>query len=71
MESNSMLVADGNATSAVSPTRRGARPKYVRSAESLTKRLCLPRTVYNLTRLPKKHNHRRGYILKTRAWPLP
>ena len=29
MESNSVLVADGNTTSAVSPTRRRARPKYV------------------------------------------
>ena len=45
MESNSVLVADGNITSAVSPTRRGARPKYVWSAESPTKRLCLPRSV--------------------------
>ena len=71
MESNSVLVADGNTTSAVSPTRRGARPKYVWSAESPTKRLCLPRSVYILARLPNKHNHRRGYILKTRAWPLP
>ena len=71
MESNSVLGADDNATSAVSPTRRGARPKYVWSAESLTKRLGLPRSVYILTRLPNKHNHRRGYILKTRAWPLP
>ena len=38
MESNSVLVANGNVTSAVSPTRRGARPKYVWSAESQTKR---------------------------------
>ena len=62
-----MLVADGNTTSsAVSPTRRGARPKYVWAAESPTKR------VYILARLPNKHNnHRRGYIKKTRAWPLP
>ena len=44
---------------------RGARPKYVWTAESLTKR------VYILARLPNKHNHRRGHILKTRAWPLP
>ena len=65
MKSNSVLVADGNTTSAVSPTRRGARPKYVWTAESPTKR------VYILARLPNKHNHRRGYILKTRAWPLP
>ena len=71
MESNSVLVADGNTTSAVSPTRRGARPKYVWSAESPTKRLCFPRSVFILARLPNKHNHRRGYILITRAWPLP
>ena len=66
MESNSVLVADGNTTSsAVSPTRRGARPKYVWTAESPTKR------VYILARLPNKHNNRRrGYILKTRAWPF-
>ena len=71
MESNSVLVANGNATSAVSPTRRGARPNYAWSAESSTKRLCLPRSAYILTRLPSMHNHRRGYILKTRTWPLP
>ena len=72
MESNSVLVAAGNTTSsAVSPTRRGARPKYVWSAESPTKRLCLPRSVYILAQLPNKNNHRRGYLLKTRAWPLP
>ena len=72
MESNSVLVADGNTTSAISPTRRGARPKHVWSAESTTKRICLPWSVYILARLPNKHNHRRrGYILKTRAWPLP
>ena len=41
MESDSVLVADGNITSAVSPTRRGARSKYVWSAESPTQRLCL------------------------------
>ena len=46
MESNSVLVTDGNTTSAVSPTRGGARPKYVWSAESPTKRLCLSRSVY-------------------------
>ena len=67
MESIYVLVADGNTTSAVSPTRRGARPKYVWSAESPTKRLCLPRSVYILARLPNKHNHRCGYLLKTRA----
>ena len=73
MESTSVLVADGDVTPAVSPTttRRRARPKYVWSAESPTKRLCPPRSVYILARLPNKHNHHRGYILKTRAWPLP
>ena len=66
MESNSVLVADGNTTSVVSPTRGGARPNYVWTAESPTKR------VHIFARLPNKHNHRRrGYILKTRAWPLP
>ena len=62
MESNSVLVAGCNATSAVSPTRRGARPKYVWNAESSTKRLCFPRSVYILTRLPKKHNHRPSWV---------
>ena len=66
MKSNSVLVADGNTTSsAVSPRRRGARPKYVWTAESPTKR------VYILARLPNNNNHRRGYIKNTRAWPLP
>ena len=51
-----MLVADGNTTSAVSPTRRGARPKYQWTAESPTKR------VYTLARLSNKHNHRRSWV---------
>ena len=62
MESNSVLLADGITTSAVSPTRGGARPKYVWSAESPTKRLCLPRSVYILARLPNKHKHREQYF---------
>ena len=40
VESNYVLVADGDATSAVSPTRRvGAPRKYVWNAQSPTKRL--------------------------------
>ena len=41
MESNSVPVADGDTTSAVSPTRRRARPRCVWNAESPTKRLFL------------------------------
>ena len=40
--SNSVLVADGEITSAVSPTRRGAPRRDVWNAESPTKGLCLP-----------------------------
>ena len=65
MESNPVLVADDNPTSAVSPTRRGARPKYVWSAESTTKRVCLPRNVYILARLPNDHKQPPSWVHHT------
>ena len=42
LESNSVLVADDDTTSAVSPTRREAPPKDIWNAKSPTKLVCLP-----------------------------
>ena len=58
VESNSVLVADDDTTSAVSPTRGGAPRKDVCNAESPTKCLRLPSSVNGLSRLPK-HNRPR------------
>ena len=56
VEANSvLLVADDDTTSTVLPTRRGGR---VRHAGPPAKRICLPRSVDALARLPNKHNNR-------------
>ena len=61
MESNSVLVENDDATSAVSPTRRGTPGKDVWNAESPTKRLFFLRSVNVLARLPK---HKRPRCLR-------
>ena len=58
VEANSvLLVADDDTTSTVLPTRRGGHEK-TRHAGPPAKRICLPRSVDALARLPNEHNNR-------------